>query len=77
MFSLRYKNTAIIEKLLLELKKKYTILIVTHNLAQAKRISDSTIFMLNGEVIESGKTEKVFNSPQNEETKNYISGIYG
>ncbi|CBZ02219.1 phosphate transport ATP-binding protein PstB (TC 3.A.1.7.1) [Clostridium botulinum H04402 065] len=75
--ALDIKNTAIIEKLLLELKKKYTILIVTHNLAQAKRISDSTIFMLNGEVIESGQTEKVFNSPQNEETKNYISGIYG
>ncbi|WP_409070184.1 phosphate ABC transporter ATP-binding protein [Clostridium sp. FAM 1755] len=75
--ALDIKNTAIIEKLLLELKKKYTILIVTHNLAQAKRISDNTIFMLNGEVIESGETDKVFNNPTNEETKDYISGIYG
>ncbi len=77
MFCLDIKNTAIIEKLLLELKKKYTILIVTHNLAQAKRISDNTIFMLNGEVIESGETEKLFKSPINEETKDYITGIYG
>ena len=75
--SLDIKNTAIIEKLLLELKKKYTILIVTHNLAQAKRVSDNTIFMLNGKVVESGKTEKVFNSPQNGKTKDYITGIYG
>ncbi|ENK1244286.1 phosphate ABC transporter ATP-binding protein [Clostridium sporogenes] len=75
--ALDIKNTAIIEKLLLELKKKYTILIVTHNLAQAKRVSDNTVFMLNGEVIESGETDKVFNNPTNEETKDYISGIYG
>lgn len=75
--ALDIKNTAIIEKLLLELKKKYTILIVTHNLAQAKRVSDNIIFMLNGELIEGGKTDKVFNNPTNEETKDYISGIYG
>ncbi|EJO5346276.1 phosphate ABC transporter ATP-binding protein [Clostridium botulinum] len=75
--ALDVKNTAIIEKLLLKLKKKYTILIVTHNLAQAKRISDNTVFMLNGKIIENGKTNQIFNSPKNESTRDYITGIYG
>ncbi|WP_050608131.1 phosphate ABC transporter ATP-binding protein [Clostridium niameyense] len=75
--ALDVRNTAIIEKMLLELKKHYTIVIVTHNLAQAKRISDKTIFMLDGEIIEVNKTNKMFENPKDERTLNYIQGIFG
>lgn len=75
--ALDVKNTAIIEKMLLELKKHYTIVIVTHNLAQAKRISDKTIFMLDGEIIEVNETNKMFENPKDERTLNYIQGIFG
>ena len=58
--ALDIKNTAIIEEMLLKLSKEYTIIIVTHNLSQARRISDYTAFILNGGLIEYGKTEEVF-----------------
>jgi len=70
-------NTNIIEELLKKLSKIYTIIIVTHNLNQAKRISDKTAFLLNGEIIEYGNTSQIFNNPKNESTNNYINGIYG
>lgn len=71
------KNTANIEEMLLELSKDYTIVIVTHNLSQAKRISDYTAFILDGELIEYDTTENVFNNPKDDRTREYIKGIYG
>lgn len=70
-------NTKKIEDLLLALKKDYTIIIVTHNLAQAKRISDNTIFIYNGKIVESGPADKIFNNPDNELTKDYVLGTIG
>ena len=70
-------STSKIEDLALELKKQYTIIIVTHNMQQAVRISDNTAFFLLGEVIESGKTEKVFSVPVNKKTEDYITGRFG
>lgn len=70
-------NTMNIEKMLLSLKERYTIIIVTHNLSQAKRIADTTMFILNGEVIEYDKTEKLFNNPSDRRTKEYVSGLFG
>lgn len=75
--ALDIKSTMIIEDMLKELSKEYTIIIVTHNLNQAKRISDNTVFMLDGNIVENDKTEKIFTSPQDERTRDYISGIYG
>ncbi|MGQ9707997.1 MAG: phosphate ABC transporter ATP-binding protein PstB [bacterium] len=66
-----------IEDLLRQLKEKYTIIIVTHNMQQAARVSDFTGFMLLGKLIEFGKTTQIFTSPKNQETENYISGRYG
>jgi len=60
-----------------ELKKQYTVIIVTHNMQQAGRISDETAFFLNGEVIESGKTENIFYKPQDKRTEDYITGRFG
>ena len=74
--ALDVKSTEIIEKLLLKLKEKYTIVIVTHNLFQARRIADDCIFMLNGRLWEQNTTEELFNHPQKEETKNYLQGAY-
>lgn len=70
-------STKRIEDLVLELKKQYTIIIVTHSMSQAKRISDKTAFFLLGEVIEFDKTEKLFNSPSDERTSDYINGRFG
>ncbi len=70
-------NTQRIESLLLNLKEDTGIVIVTHNLAQAKRIADRVLFLMNGEMIEIGDKEHIFNSPQHELTKDYISGIVG
>ena len=75
--ALDIQNTEKIEKLLLELSEKYTIIIVTHNLFQAKRISDYTAFFLEGELVEYDKTENIFSNPKNERTKRYLSGIFG
>jgi phosphate transport system ATP-binding protein len=75
--ALDIKNTANIEKMLLNLAKDYTIVIVTHNLSQAKRISDYTAFMLDGELIEYDETHRIFSFPKDKRTKEYIEGIYG
>jgi phosphate transport system ATP-binding protein len=69
--------TAKVEELMLELKKRYTIVIVTHNMQQAARISDSSGYMLLGEMIEFGPTQRVFTSPRDRRTQDYISGRYG
>lgn len=69
--------TAIIEELIAELKRKYTIVIVTHSMQQAGRVSDQTAFFHLGRIIESGKTEQLFDSPKSGETKDYISGKIG
>ena len=66
-----------IEELMLELKKDYTILIVTHNMQQAARVSDYTGFMLLGELIEFDETSKIFTSPRDERTEGYITGRFG
>jgi len=69
--------TAKIEELMLELRKTYTIAIVTHNMQQASRISDSSGYMLLGEMIEFGVTAQIFTNPRNKHTQDYISGRYG
>jgi len=69
--------TARIEELMRELKNRYTIIIVTHNMQQAARVSDDTGFMLLGELIESGKTEDIFTKPKDKRTEDYITGRYG
>ena len=70
-------STSKIEDLVLELKKQYTIIIVTHNMQQAVRISDKTAFFLLGEMIEFGDTETVFSMPKNKKTEDYITGRFG
>lgn len=70
-------STAKIEELINELKVKYTIIIVTHNMQQASRISDRTAFFYMGELIEVDDTRKVFTNPKNERTQNYITGRFG
>ena len=74
--ALDVKSTQIIEELLLKLKEQYTIVIVTHNLFQARRIADDCIFMLNGQLWEQNTTEELFNNPQKQETKDYLQGAY-
>jgi len=66
-----------IEHLMFELKKKYTVIIVTHNMQQAARISDYTAFMYLGKLIEFGRTEQIFENPQEKLTENYITGRFG
>lgn len=70
-------STSKIEDLINELKEDYTIVIVTHNMQQASRISDRTAFFLNGYLKEAGDTRKIFLNPEEEETENYISGRFG
>lgn len=70
-------STLKIEELLLELKKKYTIAIVTHNMQQASRIADYTAFFLVGEMVEYGKTKDVFSMPKDKRTEDYITGRFG
>ena len=74
--ALDVKSTQTIEELLLKLKETYTIVIVTHNLFQARRIADNCIFLLNGEIWEQNTTEELFNNPQRQETKDYLQGVY-
>ncbi len=71
------KGTAAVEELIWELRGKYTILIVTHNMAQARRASDECIFMLMGKVVEHGATDDLFVTPKCKETADYIEGRYG
>ena len=61
----------------MELKEKYTIIIVTHNMQQASRISDKTAFFLVGDVIEYGYTRQIFNNPKEKKTEDYITGRFG
>jgi phosphate transport system ATP-binding protein len=70
-------STARIEELIMELKKEYTIVIVTHNMQQAARVSDYTAFMYLGELIEFGKTDKIFTVPHDKRTEDYITGKFG
>ena len=70
-------STSRIEELAIELKKCYTIVIVTHNMQQAVRISDNTAFFLLGELIEYGETEKLFSQPTDKRTEDYITGRFG
>ncbi len=70
-------STSKIEDLAAELKNKYTIVIVTHNMQQALRISDNTAFFLMGELVEFGKTEKIFSMPSDKRTEDYITGRFG
>ena len=70
-------STSKIEELAMELKEKYTIVIVTHNMQQAVRISDHTAFFLLGELVEYGETENLFSQPQDKRTEDYITGRFG
>lgn len=75
--SLDPASTGMIEELLVNLAKELTIIIVTHNLFQARRIANETVFILDGEIVEAGKTEDLFTNPIKDETKGFISGLFG
>ncbi len=70
-------STAKVEETMIELKKKYTIILVTNNTKQAARVSDRVAFFLMGELIEIDKTEKIFTNPKDKRTNDYISGRFG
>ena len=70
-------STSKIEDLIGELKKEYTVIMVTHNMQQAVRISDKTAFFLLGEMVEFGDTDQIFSAPKNQKTEDYISGRFG
>ena len=70
-------STSKIEDLVFELKKEYTVIIVTHNMQQATRVSDKTAFFLLGEVVEFNETEKLFSNPSDQRTEDYITGRFG
>ncbi|MCY8104091.1 phosphate ABC transporter ATP-binding protein PstB [Bacillus mojavensis] len=70
-------SNAKIEELITELKSEYSIIIVTHNMQQALRVSDRTAFFLNGEIVEYGQTEQIFTSPKKQKTEDYINGKFG
>ncbi len=71
------QSTARVEELILELKKEYCILMVTHNMQQAKRVSDQTLFMYEGTLVEHRPTRELFDSPKADLTKKYLSGVFG
>ena len=70
-------STAKIEDLIFELRKQYTIVIVTHNMQQAARCSDRTVFFFEGKIIEDGPTRDLFTNPQNKQTEDYVTGKFG
>ncbi len=70
-------STMKVEELMEELKKKYTVVVVTHNMQQATRVSDETAFFLVGELVEFDKTENIFSNPKNKKTEDYITGRFG
>src|SRR5262249_25546161 len=70
-------STARIEELMDELRSRYTVVIVTHNMQQAARVSDRTAFLLNGNLVEVDKTEKIFTNPSDRRTEDYITGRFG
>jgi phosphate transport system ATP-binding protein len=69
--------TAAIEELMHTLKRRYTIVIVTHNMQQAARVADTTAFMLSGEMVEHAATEKIFSTPGDSRTEEYVTGKFG
>jgi len=71
------KSTSRIEDLILELKEQYTIIIVTHNMSQAARISDNSMFMYLGELVEYGTTKQMFTNPKDKRTEDYLTGVFG
>ncbi len=71
------EGTRAIEELMFVLKQRFTILIVTHNMSQARRVSDECVFMLLGEVVEHTRTEQLFLTPQDPRTAEYVEGRYG
>jgi phosphate transport system ATP-binding protein len=71
------KSTARIEDLIAQLRKNYTIIIVTHNMQQASRVSDYTAFFFEGKLIEFGETTEIFTKPKLKQTEDYISGKFG
>jgi phosphate transport system ATP-binding protein len=71
------KSTARIEDLIFELKRDYTIVIVTHNMQQAARVSDATAFFFQGHLVEAGPTDQIFTRPKNKQTEDYITGRFG
>ncbi len=70
-------STNKVEELLLELKRNYTIIVVTHNMSQAARISDNSMFMYLGELVEHGNTTQMFTKPKNKRTEEYLTGVFG
>ena len=70
-------STSKIEDLAVELKSKYTVIMVTHNMQQAARVSDNTAFFLLGDLVEFGKTERIFSTPEDKRTEDYITGRFG
>ena len=70
-------STSKIEDLVMDIKKDYTIIMVTHNMQQAARVSDKTVFFLLGEIIESGETKQMFSMPKDKRTEDYITGRFG
>src|SRR5690606_28009964 len=70
-------STLKVEELITDLKSRYTIVIVTHNMQQAARVSDTTAFMYMGDLIEIGETDRLFTKPQHKQTEDYITGRYG
>ena len=70
-------STSKIEDLVMDIKKDYTIVMVTHNMQQAARVSDTTVFFLLGEIVESGATEQMFSMPKDKRTEDYITGRFG
>jgi len=75
--ALDVKSSAVIEDMLMELKKTYTIVIVTHNIAQARRIADDAAFIFEGRLVEYGEAAGLFKEPKEEETRSFLDGIYG
>ena len=71
------RSTAKIEELIAELRSNYTIVIVTHNMQQAARVSDDTAFFFEGKLIENGATKQIFTSPARKQTEDYITGRFG
>ena len=70
-------STLKVEELIAQMKKEYTIVIVTHNMQQAARISDKTAFFLNGEIVEYDVTNNVFSNPKDSRTEDYVTGRFG
>jgi phosphate transport system ATP-binding protein len=71
------RSTMVIEELMLRLKKELTFVIVTHNMQQARRIGDRVAFMLNGDLVESGSAQKIFENADRQETRDYVAGVFG